>query len=112
MSTLKPIKEIGYLEELISKGYLIRGRRGDPDRDLLAIKKFFSKGYELVPEDWLLDNGYNLVEPSPLTKGYTLAYKLIDDFPDQYFRSGYSLIKAREEVFLYLKLKENQSPKA
>ncbi len=112
MSTLKPIKEIGYLEELISKGYLLRGRRGDPARDLLAIKSFFSKGYELFPEDWLLGNGYKLVEPSPLTKGYTLAYKLIDDFPDQYFRSGYSLIKGSEEVFLYLKLKENQNSRA
>lgn len=106
MPALKPIGEIEYLEELIREGYLLKGRRGDPERDLLAVKSFFSKGYELVPEAWLLDKGYKLVESSPLTKGYTLAYKLIDDFPDQYFRSGYTLTKGAEEVFLYLKLKE------
>jgi len=112
MSTFKPIKDMKYLEEIMSQGYLLKGRRQDPERDLLAVKSFFSKDYELVPEDWLLDNGYKLVEPSPLTKGYTLAYKLIDDFPDQYFRSGYSLIKGSKEVFLYLKLKEDQSSNA
>ena len=106
MSTLKPIKDTDYLEELISQGYVLKGRREDPDRDLAAVHKFFAKDYELVPEDWLLSNGYELVEPSPFTKGYTLAYKLIDDFPDQYFRSGYSLVKGDEEVFLYLKMKE------
>jgi hypothetical protein len=106
MSTLKPIKDAKYLEELISEGYVLKGRREDPDRDLAAVKKFFAKDYELVPEDWLLSNGYELVEPSPFTKGYTLAYKLIDDFPDQYFRSGYSLVEGDKEVFLYLKMKE------
>lgn len=106
MSTLKPIKDTKYLEELISEGYVLKGRREDPDRDLAAVHRFFAKDYELVPEDWLLSNGYELVEPSPFTKGYTLAYKLVDDFPDQYFRSGYSLVKEDKEVFLYLKMKE------
>jgi len=106
MSTVKPIRDIEYLEELISEGYVFKGRRGDPSKDLIAIKRFFSKGYEFVPEDWLLSSGYELVEPSVFTKGHTLAYKLIDDLPDQYFRSGYSLIKEGEEVFLYLKHKE------
>jgi len=106
MSTVKPIKDVEYLEELISEGYVLKGRRGDPSKDLIAVKRFFSKGYEFVPEDWLLGSGYELVEPSVFTKGYTLAYKLIDDFPDQYFRSGYSLIKEDKEVFLYLKFKE------
>ncbi len=106
MSTVKPIKDIEYLEQLMAEGYVLRGRRRDPERDMTALKRFFAKGYELMPEDWLLDRGYKLVEPSPLTKGYTLAYKLIDEFPDQYFRSGYSLVKGDEEVFLYLKLKE------
>ena len=106
MSTLKPIKDTQYLEKLISEGYVLKGRRDDPIRDLAAVKKFFAKDYALVPEDWLLSNGYELVEPSPFTKGYTLAYKLIDDFPDQYFRSGYSLVKGDKEVFLYLKMKE------
>lgn len=105
MSTVKPIRDIEYLEELISEGYVLKGRRGDPSKDLIAIKRFFSKGYEFVPEDWLLSDGYELVEPSVFTKGYTLAYKLIDDFPDQYFRSGYSLVKEGKEVFLYLKHK-------
>lgn len=106
MSTLKPIKDTRHLEQLISEGYLLKGRREDPARDLAALKNFFVKGYELVPEEWLLGNGYELVAPSPFTKGHTLAYKLIDDFPDQYFRSGYSLVKGSEEVFLYLKMKE------
>jgi hypothetical protein len=106
MSDMKPIKDIEYLEQLIDEGYVLKGRRDDPERNLKALKSFFAKDYELVPEDWLLENGYQLVEPSQFTKGYTLAYKLIDDFPDQYFRSGYSLVKGNKEIFLYLKLKE------
>jgi hypothetical protein len=106
MSALEPIRDVDYLEKLIGQGYVLKGRREDPDRDLAAVKRFFAKEYALVPEDWLLSNGYELVEPSAFTKGYTLAYKLIDDFPDQYFRSGYSLVKGDEEVFLYLKMKE------
>ena len=61
MSTLKPIKDTKYLEELISEGYVLKGRREDPDRDLAAVQKFFAKDYELVPEEWLLGNGYELV---------------------------------------------------
>ncbi len=106
MSSLKPIGELGYLEQLMENGYVVKGRRQDPARDLNALKSFLSKGHELIPEGWLLDNGYQLVKPSQFTKGYTLAYKLVNDFPDQYFRSGYSLVKGSEEVFLYLKVEQ------
>jgi len=97
---------VRYLEELIDEGYVLQGRRQDSERDLKSLKSFFSKGYELMPEDWLLSAGYELVEPSQFTKGHTLAYKLVDDFPDQYFRSGYSLVKGNDEIFLYLKVEQ------
>ena len=101
---VKPIKDIGYLEELIHEGYAIKGPRQDPSKDLITFKAFLRKGHEFAPEDWLSSNGYQFVEPSTFTKGLRLAYKLIEGLPDERFRSNYSLLKANKEVSLYLKV--------
>ncbi len=101
---IKPIKDIGYLEKLIDEGHIVKGPRQEPSKDLIAFKAFLRKGHEFAPEDWLSSNGYQFVEPSTFTKGFRLAYKLIEEFPDERFRSSYSLLTGDKEIPLYLKV--------
>jgi hypothetical protein len=98
-----PINNLDYLEELLNEGYVIKGPRSDPTRDLVSFKAFLKKGKEFVSEDWLSSMGYEFVEPSTFTKGHRIAYKIIDEFPDQRFNSNYSLVKGETEILLYLK---------
>ena len=98
-----PISNLDYLEQLLDDGYVIKGPRKDPSRDLTSFKAFLKKGKEFAPEDWLSSMGYEFVEPSTFTKGYRIAYKIIDEFPDQRFNSNYSLVKGKREIPLYLK---------
>lgn len=101
---VKPISDMGYLEKLLDDGYMVKGLRQDPSKDLVSFKAFLRKGYEFTPEDWLVSNGYQFVEPSTFTKGFRLLYKLIEEFPDERFRSNYSLLKGDKEIPLYLKV--------
>jgi len=101
--SVKPIKTIDYLEELLNEGYIIEGPRKEPTRDLISFKAFLKKGKEFAPEDWLSSMGYKFVEPSTFTKGRRIAYKIIDDFPDERFNSNYRLVKGEREIVLYLK---------
>lgn len=101
--SLEPLNSLDYLEELLDQGYMIKGPRNDPKRDLASFKAFLKKGKGFAPEDWLAANGYEFVEPSTFTKGYRIAYKMIDDFPDQRFNSNYSLARGGQEIVLYLK---------
>ena len=101
---LKPLNSVEYLEELLSEGYTVKGPRNDPERDSASLKRYIEKGKEYTPEDWLTDNGYKFVEPSTFTKGYRIAYKVIDDFPDERFNANYSLIKEGKEITLFLKM--------
>jgi hypothetical protein len=100
---IEPIKSVEDLERLLSEGYSIKGPRKDPSRDIAAFKSFLTKGKEFVTEDWLAGNGYKFVEPSTFTKGHRIAYKIIDDFPDERFNSNYSLVFKDREVTLFLK---------
>ena len=88
--SIKPIKDIGYLERLINEGYVLKGPRQDFYKNLGVVKRILRRGHELIPEDWLISRGYELVEPSIFTKGLKLAYKLTDGLIEQYFRSNYS----------------------
>jgi hypothetical protein len=97
------INSIEYLERLLGAGFGIKGPRKDAERDLAAFKSFLSKGKEFAPEDWLAQNGYKFVEPSTFTKGHRIAYKMINDFPNERFNSNYSLIRGDKEIPLYLK---------
>ena len=105
---LKPIKDIDYLEKLIEEGYRVKGPRQDTSKDLITFKVFLRKGHEFAPEDWLSSNGYQFVEPSTFTKGRRLAYKMIEGFPDERFKSNYSLLKGGKEIPLYLKVEVKQ----
>jgi hypothetical protein len=98
-----PISSAGYLEQLLKEGYTVKGPRQDPSRDLISFKAFLKRGKEFAPEDWLSSMGYQFVEPSTFTKGHRIAYKIIDESPDERFSSNYSLIKGEREIPLYLK---------
>ena len=100
---LKPIKDLDYLEKLIDAGSAIV-----KDRDLVAFKAFLRKGQEFAPEEWLSRNEYQFIEPNSFTKGYRISYKLIDDFPDERFKSNYSLLIKGKEIPLYLKVEAKQ----
>ncbi len=108
--TVGPINKLDYLEELLNEGYNIKGPRtskdpeADPRRDLISFKAFLKKGKEFAPEDWLSSMGYKFVEPNRFTQGHRIAYKIIDEFPDERFKSSYSLLKEGKEIPLYLKV--------
>ncbi len=101
--TAEPIASIDYLETLLKAGFTIKGPRKDTQRDLASFRNFLSKGKEFAPEDWLAVNGYKFVEPSTFTKGHRIAYKIINDFPDERFNSNYTLVAGDREIPLYLK---------
>jgi hypothetical protein len=101
--SVRPIKSLDYLEQLLNDGYVVKGPRKDSSRDLISFKAFLKKGKEFAPEGWLSSMGYEFVEPNRFTKGHRIAYKIIDEFPDQRFKSNYSLFKGGREIPLYLK---------
>ena len=101
---LGPVKNIGYLDKLIDEGYRVNGPRQDAAKDLISLKAFLRKRREFIREDWLSNNGYQFVEASNFTKGRRLAYKMIEGFPDEHFKSNYSLLKGDREIPLYLKV--------
>ena len=107
--SVEPINNTEYLEKLLNEGFSIHGPRKNAERDLPAFKSFLKKGREFAAETWLIRNGYKFVEPSTFTKGHRIAYKIIDDFPDERFNSNYSLVKDDKETVLYLK---SELPKA
>jgi len=100
---LQPIDSAELLEQLLAAGYQVKGPRNDPQRDRAGLQRMIEKGYVYSPESWLAANGYKFVEPSSFTKGHRIAYKIIDDFPDERFDSPYSLVKDGKEIPLYLK---------
>lgn len=103
--SLRPIDTLDYLDELLQSGYSIKGPRQSPSRDLSSFRAFIKKGKVFAPEDWLVEMGYEFVEPNRFTRGHRIAYKLIDDFPDERFNSNYSLIIGKREIPLYLEVK-------
>lgn len=103
IEAVEPISSIEYLERVLKSGFTIKGPRKDAQRDLAALKSFLSKGKEFAPQDWLERNGYKFVEPGTFTKGHRIAYKIINDFPDERFSSNYTLIGGDKEIPLYLK---------
>ena len=106
---LETIKDIGYLEKLIDAGYTIVGPRHNKDRDLVALRSILKKGHEFAPEEWLSSNEYQFIEPNNFTNGRRISYKLIDNFPDERFKSNYSLLIEEREIPLYLKVKIKQT---
>lgn len=110
IDALEPIGTEEYLQELIDDGFIIKGLRNDPARDIKPFKAFLKKGKEFAPENWLEKNDYKFVEPNTFTKGHRIAYKEIDNFPDERFNSNYSIVKDGKEVVLYLKTELPENP--
>ena len=104
VQSLNPLNTPESLDELLADGITVKGPRDDADRDANLLKKQLAKGKEFTPETWFPENGYKFVEPSTFTQGYRIAYKIIDDFPDERFNSKYSLVKDGVEIPLYLKM--------
>ena len=102
--SLEPINNLDYLEVLLREGYIIKGPRKDPSRNLASFKAFLKRGREFTSEDWLSSNGYKFVEPSTFTKGHRLAYKTVNNVHDERFNSNYSLVIGDKEIVLYLKM--------
>ncbi len=104
VNSLKPLNTAEYLDELLADGFVVKGPRDDPERDAGLLRKQLEKGREFTPETWFPENGYKFVEPSTFTQGYRIAYKIIDDFPDERYNSQYSLAKDGRQIPLYLKM--------
>jgi len=102
---INPIKEINYLQELIEKGYIVKGPNSDISKNLFVFKRIIKRDYRFIPESWLESRGYKFVEPSDFTKGYKLAYKEKEGIIQEYYESNYSLYKEGDEIHLYLKCK-------
>ena len=102
--SLQPLNTAEYLDELLDAGYIVKGPRDDAERDAGMLRKQLERGKEYTPETWFVENGYKFVEPSTFTEGYRIAYKIIDDFPDERYNSKYSLVKEGQEILLYLKM--------
>jgi hypothetical protein len=100
------IKDMKALKDLLKQGYILKGPRKDSQQNLKAIEMYFKRKRSFYSEDWLLEQGYELVEPSAFTKGLKFAFKLRDNFPKKYFKSNYSLAREDKEVALYLKYED------
>jgi hypothetical protein len=99
-----PIESDVHVETLVEEGFEVRGPRGDFSKDLVSFKRILKTGRVFVPEPFLVSQGYQAVEPSPFTQGKRILWKEMDNFPDEYASSNYSLIRGEEEALLYLKV--------
>jgi len=108
LDLIEKIKNIKVLKQLLDKGYSLKGPRENAEDNLKAIEMFFRRGRQFLSEDWLVQQGYKLVEPSNFTKGLKFAFKLENGYPDKYFKTNYSLLKEGKEIALYLKYEDKQ----
>ena len=99
---LKPIKTAEDIDKTIQAGFRLIGPRKDTEKDLKTFKLFLEKGKEFAPENWLKNEGYRIVEPNQFTNGFWIAFKMVNDFPDERFNSNYILTKDDLEIKLYL----------
>lgn len=106
LDIIEKIKDVKSLKQLLEKGYTLKGPRETAAQNLKAIEMFFRRSRQFLSENWLIQKGYKLVEPSNFTKGLKFAFKLIEGYPDKYFKTNYSLIKGGKEIALYLKYKD------
>lgn len=106
LNFVRPINNPDYIDYLVSKGYKIiknKDPKNDPARHLRTFKKFLEKGKEFASEEWLAEMDYQFIEPNTFTMGHRIAYKMINDFPDERFNSNFSIVKGEKEIPLYLK---------
>ncbi|MFO8240622.1 MAG: hypothetical protein R6T90_06460 [Dissulfuribacterales bacterium] len=110
MTTMRPediitISDEGYLNKIVDSGWMIMGPRKDPQKDLHFAGKFFKRNIAFVPEHVLKDEGFEVVSPSPFTRGHQLMFKDNGQLI-RYTRSQYTLVSGNYEIPLYIILKE------
>jgi len=104
---VKTISSESYLNEIMDSGWTIVGPRKDKHKDLRFAKNFFKRNMEFVPEHVLEADGFEIVPPSPFTRGYQLMFKDKGQLI-RYTRSQYTLTSDKTEIPLYIILKEEK----
>jgi hypothetical protein len=104
---VKTISSESYLNEIMDSGWTIVGPRKDKQKDLQFAKNFFKRNMEFVPEHVLEADGFEIVPPSPFTRGYQLMFKDKGQLI-RYTRSQYTLTSGKTEIPLYIILKEDK----
>jgi hypothetical protein len=102
------IKDAAYLEQLVAEGWTVIGPRGDADKDLKALSRFFKRGIEVFPEQVLADDGFEIVPPSTFTKNHQLMFK-DEGALIRYTMTQYKLAREGVEVNLYVLLDEENA---
>ena len=102
------IKDAAYLEQLVAAGWSVIGPRGDADKDMKAIGRFFKRGIEVFPEQLLAADGFEIVPPSSFTKNHQLMFK-DEGTLIRYTMTQYKLAREGAEVNLYVLLDEESA---
>ena len=105
-TNLDVIKTFESLKELLSTGISLKGPRDDHQKNMDMIERFFQRDYVFFPETLLLNDGYQIVEPSTFTKGLQFAFKTAGEDMKKYYKSHFSLIINSIEIPLYLEYKD------
>ena len=107
---IKTISTQEYLEEIVGSGWSVVGPRKDPEKDLRFAKNFLKRKIEFFPEHVLEGKGFQIVPPSPLTRGHQLMYKDEGQLI-RYTKSQYTLTsgKARGPPLCFLEGRQNGS---
>ena len=105
---IKVISTETYLDEIVGSGWSIVGPRKDREKDLRFAKNFLKRKIAFYPEHVLERDGFQVVPPSPLTQGHQLMYKDEGQLI-RYTRSQYTLTSGKNEVPLYVFLKEDKT---
>ena len=107
-SNIDVIKTFEALKELLSTGITLKGPRDDHQKNMDMIERFFQKEYIFFPETLLLNDGYQVVEPSTFTKGLQFAFKTSGEDMKKYYKSHFSLLINSNEIPLYLEYTEKE----
>ena len=113
MGTMKPeeihaISSESDLDAIINSGWSIVGPRKNPEKDLRAAKHFFKRGIAFLPEHVLKAEGFDIVPPSPFTRGHQLMFKDEGQLI-RYTKSQYTLTMGDTEIPLYVFLREDKT---
>jgi hypothetical protein len=102
------IKDGDYLDQLVGAGWTVVGPRGDAEKDVAGLKRFFKRGIEVFPEEVLAADGFEVIPPSSFTKNHQLMFKDEGNLI-RYTMTQYRLVKGDDEVRLYVLLDEEKA---
>jgi len=108
LEEIKIISTQEYLDAIVDSGWTVVGPRNDTEKDLRFAKNFLKRDIAFYPEHVLEAEGFQVVPPSPLTRGNQLMYKDEGQLI-RYTRSQYKLASGEIEVPLYVFLNEDDT---